>query len=81
MENGSLGDFPSSVYRLLIMQTEVCCLSICLRRNKRKLSVFKWTKQTKHFKWTCPSMQLSHSVATARRFGKSVKSLNLFTFT
>jgi hypothetical protein len=29
MENGSLGDFPSSVYRLLIVQTEVCCLSVC----------------------------------------------------
>ncbi len=33
-ENGSPGDL--SVYCLLIVQTEVCCLSLCLRRNKWK---------------------------------------------
>ncbi len=30
-------------FRLLIVQTEVCCLPVCLRRNKRKLSVCKQT--------------------------------------
>jgi hypothetical protein len=53
MENGSVGDFLSSVYHLLIMQMEVCRMSVCLQRNKRKLSICKWTKQTKQ---TCPSM-------------------------
>jgi hypothetical protein len=33
--------------RLLIMQTEVCCLSVCWWRNKRKLSVYKQAKRTK----------------------------------
>jgi hypothetical protein len=47
-------DFPYSVYRLVIVNTEFCYLSLCLRRNKRKLSVCKRTKQTK---WTCPSMR------------------------
>ncbi len=41
-----------SVYRLLIVQTEVCRLSICLWINKRKLSVSKRTKQTKRTKRT-----------------------------
>ncbi len=34
-ENGSSGDFPFSVYRLLIIaQTEDSLLSVCLPRNK-----------------------------------------------
>ncbi len=39
--------FPSSVYgyHLLIGQMEVCHLSVCLWRNKRKLSVCDQTKQ------------------------------------
>ncbi len=45
-ENGIPGDFSKSVYRLLILQTEVCGLSVCWRRNKRKLSVCKETKRT-----------------------------------
>jgi hypothetical protein len=28
-ENESPGDFPQSVYRLLIVQTKVCRLSVC----------------------------------------------------
>ncbi len=28
-ENGRPGDFPQSIYRLLILQTEVCRLSAC----------------------------------------------------
>jgi hypothetical protein len=52
-ENGSPGDFPWSVYHLLIVQTEVCRLSVCLWRNKQKLSVCKGTKRTK---WICPSV-------------------------
>ncbi len=35
-ENGSPGDFPESVRPFLIVQTEVCRLSVCWRRNKRK---------------------------------------------
>jgi hypothetical protein len=50
MEYRSPADFPSSVFRLLIMQTEVCRLSVCWRRNKRKLSICEQTK------WTCLSM-------------------------
>jgi hypothetical protein len=46
MENGSPSEVPKSVYRLLNLQTEVCCLFVCFWRNKRKLSVCKWTKQT-----------------------------------
>ncbi len=41
-KNGSSGDFPQSVYCLLIMQTEVCCLSVCFRKKRTK--------------GTCPSM-------------------------
>ncbi len=37
-ENGSPGDFPYSVYRFLIMQTEICRLSVCWQRIERKLS-------------------------------------------
>ncbi len=50
----SLGNFPQSVYRLLIVQLELCLLSICWW-NKRKLPVCKQTKRT------CPSMLL-HSI-------------------
>ncbi len=56
MENGSPGDFPQSVYRLLIVQTEVCRLSDWFPRNKRNFSVCKGTKQTKRTKRTWPSM-------------------------
>jgi hypothetical protein len=28
-KNVNPGDFPSFVYRLLIVQMEVCCLSVC----------------------------------------------------
>jgi hypothetical protein len=52
-DNRSPGDFPYSVYCLLIMQTEICRLSVSWRRNKQKLSVCKRTKQTKR---TCLSM-------------------------
>ncbi len=52
-ENGNPGDFPVSIYRLLIVQMEVCRLSLCLQRNKLKLSVCKRTKWTK---WSCLSM-------------------------
>ncbi len=45
--NGSPDHFPLSVYYLLIVQTEVCHLSICWRRNKRKFSVCKRTKVAK----------------------------------
>jgi hypothetical protein len=38
--------------RVLIVQTEVCHLPVCLRRNKRKLSICKRT---------CPSMELGSS--------------------
>jgi hypothetical protein len=55
MENGSPGNFPYAIYCLLIVQTEVCCLSVCLQRNKRKLSVCKRTKRI----W--PSMQIGNS--------------------
>ncbi len=49
-ENGSLNDFPESVYRLLIVL-----------RNKRKLSVCKRAKPTKP---TCLSMNNSHDRST-----------------
>jgi hypothetical protein len=48
-EYRSPGDFPYSVYRLLIVQTEVCHLSVCWWRNKRT-------------KWTWPSMLLQHTI-------------------
>jgi hypothetical protein len=51
-ENSSPGDFPLSVYRLLIVQTKVRRSSVCWRRNKRKLSVCKRTERT------CPSTRL-----------------------
>jgi hypothetical protein len=52
MENGRPGSFLIPL-PFALMQTEVCCLSVCWRRNKRKLSVCTWTKQTKR---TCPTM-------------------------
>ncbi len=42
--------FSLSVYSLLIVQMEVCGLSVCLQSNIRKLFVCKQTKRT------CPSM-------------------------
>jgi hypothetical protein len=50
------------IYRLLIVQTEICRLSVCLWRNKGKLSVCKRPKRTKR---TCPSMLLTSSKALA----------------
>ncbi len=47
------GDFPQSVYHLLIVITEVCRLSVYWQKNKQKLSVCKRAKRTKR---TCPSM-------------------------
>jgi hypothetical protein len=58
-ENGSQGGFPESVYRLFILQTEVCRLSV-LRKNKRKLCVCKRTKRNK---CTCPSMEITKLVS------------------
>ncbi len=49
-ENRSSGDSPSSIYRWLSLSTG-------WRRNKRKLSICKRTKQTK--RRTCPSMLIS----------------------
>ncbi len=34
--------FLNPFYRLLIMQAEVCCFSVCSPGNKRKLSICKW---------------------------------------
>jgi hypothetical protein len=48
-------DFSWSVYCLLIVQREFCCLSVCWRRNKRKLSVCNGTKRIRRSEWTCPS--------------------------
>jgi hypothetical protein len=63
----SLGDLPES-YNLLIVQTEVCRLSVCWRRYKRKLSVCTRTKQA------CPSV---HSNNTLFRVFLSEKSIFL----
>jgi hypothetical protein len=62
-ENGSPGDFPLSVYRLLIVQTEVCRLSFCWRRNKRKLSVFKLA---------FPSMPVSKTLASSPKYNDDI---------
>ncbi len=45
-ENWSPGDFPYSVYHLLIVQMEVWRWFVCWWRNKQKLSVCKRTKRT-----------------------------------
>jgi hypothetical protein len=45
-----------------IMQREVCHLSVCWRRNKRELSVYKRTKRTE---LTCPSMPAGNFVTTS----------------
>ncbi len=58
------GSFPWSVYHLLILQTVVCRLSTCWRRNKRKLPIYKrnkWNKQT------CPSMLKSNKLSKQPR--------------
>ncbi len=44
-KNGKPRRFSFIRYRLLIVQTEVCRLSVCLRRNKQKLSVCKRTNR------------------------------------
>jgi hypothetical protein len=41
---------------LLIVQTEVCHLTVCWWRNTQKLSICKRTKCSKWTKQTCPSM-------------------------
>ncbi len=61
-ENGSPGDFSQSVYCLLIVQTEVYCLSVCSRRNKRNLSICKRIKGTKR---TCLSFLKLTSISFA----------------
>jgi hypothetical protein len=40
-EKGSPGNFPQSVYRLLIVLTEVCCLSVCLALYLRCCCLWK----------------------------------------
>jgi hypothetical protein len=55
-ENRRPGDCTWSIYRLLILKPEVCRLSVCWRRKKRKLSVCKRTKRTKQDSpnvWKC----------------------------
>jgi hypothetical protein len=59
-ENGSPGDFPWSIYRLLIVQTEVCRLSVCWRRNKQKVSVCKKTKRIFLSMPFCMCMSMVH---------------------
>jgi hypothetical protein len=59
-EKGSPGDFPWSIYRLLIVQTEVFRLSVCWRRNKQKLSVCKRTKRTFLSMPVCICMSMVH---------------------
>jgi hypothetical protein len=44
--------------RLLIVQTEICRVSVCLRRNRRKLSVCKRTFGLNGLKRTCLSILL-----------------------
>jgi hypothetical protein len=51
---------------LFIVQTEVCCLSVCWRRNKCKLPICKLTKRTKR---TGPSMPMHiHKMYPKRKF-------------
>ncbi len=47
--------FHQNVYRLLIVHSEVCRLSVCWPRNKRELSVCKRTKWSKQPTRTCLS--------------------------
>ncbi len=56
--NGHPGNFSYSVYRLLVVKTEVCRLSVNWLRNKRKLSICKRTRRT------CPSMDRPWSVCS-----------------
>jgi hypothetical protein len=70
-ENGSPGDFSWSIYRLLIVQIEICRLSICWRRNKRKLSVCKRTRWTKR---TCLSIYIRMNCQMVNRFTLRVPS-------
>ncbi len=65
-KNGSPGDFPLSVYHLLIVKTEVCHLSACLQRKKQKLSICKRTKWTERMNHTCPSMCIVDSKVLRR---------------
>jgi hypothetical protein len=76
MENGSPRDFPKFVYHLLIVQTEVCRLSICWRRYKRKLTVCKQTKQTK---WTYPSLN-KRQLPVKRNRAQTANKISNFNF-
>ncbi len=58
---------PMYLYRLLIVQTKVCRLSVCSRRHKRKLSVCKQVKSTKR---TCPSKLLVSRPLLRLMYGK-----------
>jgi hypothetical protein len=51
------------VYRLLIMKTEVSRSSVCWRRNKRKLAIWKTVKRTKR---TCPCIQYMYVYCTVQ---------------
>ncbi len=59
-ENRSLCGFPLFVYHLLIIQTKVCHVSVCWRRNKWKSSICKWIKWTKQTKQACQSVHTSN---------------------
>jgi hypothetical protein len=78
-ENRNLGNFPRFVYRLLIMQTEVCHLFVCLRRNKQKLSVSKWTEWIKWTKRTCPLRVLHFLLLGCGSFKYNCFLLNSWT--
>ncbi len=46
-----------NLYRLLIVQTKICRLSVCLRRNKQKIP---FCNQTKRTDWARPSMHIGY---------------------
>ncbi len=53
MENKSPGDFSLICLPFAHHAMEICSLSVCLQRNKWKLSFCQRTKQTKR---SCPSI-------------------------
>jgi hypothetical protein len=59
-ENRSPGDFPWSVYRLVIVQTKLCRLSV--EKETKRSYPCTWTK------WTCPSMPGGRHVQPNSRF-------------
>jgi hypothetical protein len=72
---------PCSWSVMLILQTEVCHLSVCWQRNKQKLSVCKQTKRTKR---TCPtksatstSRQNDNLAATPSAASSTIHLLNI----